>query len=293
MHEITIISGKGGTGKTSVTAALASLATNHVVCDLDVDAADMHLILAPDIQVKHDFISGNEAVIDAEECLSCGMCSDICKFQAISLDKESGVYQVDPLKCEGCGVCVHFCPKKAIEFSKRHCGQWYVSKTRFADMVHAKLFPGEENSGLLVTELRKKAKEIADETGKDIILCDGSPGIGCPVIASITGINLAVIVTEPTPSGKHDMERVVSLCEKFNVPIQVIINKYDLNEQRTKEIEIYCQKNDIDIIAYLPYDDIFVNAMVAGKNIIEFDAESVASKMLVEAWAKIEKELKK
>jgi MinD superfamily P-loop ATPase len=293
MHEITIISGKGGTGKTSVTAAFASLAANHVVCDLDVDAADMHLILDPNIQEKHDFISGNEAIINAEQCVSCGMCADICKFNAISFDDKASAYKVNPFKCEGCGVCVHFCPSKAIDFPSKHCGQWYVSKTRFADMVHAELFPGEENSGLLVTQLRKKAKEIAEKKAKDIILCDGSPGIGCPVIASITGTNLAVVVTEPTPSGQHDMERVVSLCKKFNVPVQVIVNKYDLNNKKTKEIENYCQINDISVIAYLPYDVVFVNAMVSGKNIIEFDAEHVASKMLEEAWTKIERKLNK
>lgn len=287
MREITIISGKGGTGKTSLTAAFASLASNHIVCDLDVDAADLHILLNPQYISQEEFISGNEAVINLDKCIRCGKCSTLCKFDAIHKSKELKGPVINPAKCEGCKVCVSFCPVGAIDFPERHCGEWYISNAKFSTMVHAKLFPGEENSGLLVSLLRKKAKELAEKDNKDLILCDGSPGIGCPVIASITGTDLAVIVTEPSPSGKHDMERVLKLCKHFNVPAKVIINKYDLSNEYTKIIEDFCLENNIKLIAKIPYNKVVTDSMVEGETIIEYGNNSDFSKIIKNAWNKI------
>ena len=252
MREITIISGKGGTGKTSLTAAFASIAKNHIVCDLDVDAADLHLLLAPK-QIKTErFISGNEAKIDLSICERCGKCEELCQFDAIHSSPTLKGPVVDPIRCEGCGVCVQFCPEGAIQFPSKICGEWYQSITSFSPMIHAQLFAGEENSGLLVSLLRQKAKERVQKDGLDIMLCDGSPGIGCPVIASLTGTDLAVIVTEPTPSGLHDMERVFELCKHFNVSAQVIINKYDLSSDNTYYSKNLGENNQMTQIIAIP-----------------------------------------
>ena len=216
MTEITVISGKGGTGKTSLTAAFSHLAENAIICDLDVDAPDLHLLLHPEHESETVFISGHEAVIDPARCESCGQCMDLCHFEAIV--REDKLYRVDPLSCEGCKVCVELCPAGAIDFPDRECGRWFVSSTRFGPLVHALLYPGQENSGLLVSLLRKKAREMAQESGRDMIISDGTPGIGCPVISSLTGTDLAVVVTESTLSGRHDMERVLELTEHFKIP---------------------------------------------------------------------------
>ncbi|MHA1540002.1 MAG: nucleotide-binding protein [Alphaproteobacteria bacterium] len=287
MREITIISGKGGTGKTSLTAAFASIAKNHIVCDLDVDAADLHLLLAPEYEETERFISGNEAEIDLSICERCGTCKDLCKFDAIHPSPTLQGPVVDPIRCEGCGVCVQFCPEGAIAFPSKTCGEWYQSTTRFAPMIHAQLFAGEENSGLLVSLLRQKAKEHVEKDGLDIMLCDGSPGIGCPVIASLTGTDLAVIVTEPTPSGFHDMGRVYALCKHFNVAAQVIINKYDLSAENTAKIRTFCEEQNIDVIAKIPHDKIFVEAMIAGKTIPEYQPESPITDIIQKTWEKI------
>ena len=286
MHEITVISGKGGTGKTSLTAAFASIAENHIICDLDVDAADLHLLLSPKCQQTELFISGNEAKIDLAICERCGLCGELCKFDAIHPSTPLKGLVVDPIRCEGCGVCVKFCPESAISFLPKTCGQWHQSTTRFAPMIHAQLFAGEENSGLLVSLLRKKAKECALENGYDIILCDGSPGIGCPVIASLTGTDLVIIVTEPTPSGLHDMQRVLELCEYFNVAVKVIINKYDLSLSNTTKIQEFCTKEKIDVIAQIPHDEIFVKAMIAGQTISEYFNGNIAD-MIKQTWERI------
>ena len=232
MREIIIISGKGGTGKTSLTGAFAHLADNKVICDLDVDAPDLHLLLQPAQERREEFYSGHEAVIDGEKCDGCGLCATLCEFGAI---RENGAgFVVDPIRCEGCKVCVAFCPAAAIRFPERHCGQWYVSSTRFGPLVHAQLFPGAENSGRLVMVLKQQARELAKSRGADLVLCDGAPGIGCPVISSLSGADLAVAVTEPTPSGRHDLERVAALCRHFQTTFAVIINKYDLNAGRDR-----------------------------------------------------------
>jgi len=284
MREIVVISGKGGTGKTSLTGAFAHLAQDKIICDLDVDAPDLHILLSPEYRVNHDFYSGNEAAIDHSRCSDCGICLDMCKFGAVSFEQER--YAINPLRCEGCKVCVVFCPDEAIDFSARRCGEWHVSSTRFGTMVHARLFPGAENSGRLVTLLRNKAREKAKAQGKDLILCDGAPGIGCPVISSLSGTNLAVVVTEPSLSGLHDLKRVSRLCTHFRIKVTVIINKYDLNFEQTLEIEDYCRRKGHELAGNLPYDPEFTMAMVERKVITEISESDLTAKVR-NIWARI------
>jgi MinD superfamily P-loop ATPase len=285
MREILIISGKGGTGKTSLTGAFAHLATNKIICDLDVDAPDLHLLLQPTHERQEEFHSGHEAEIDGEICDGCGLCAAMCRFGAI---RESGAgFAVDPVRCEGCKVCVAFCPGKAMRFSEKHCGQWYVSATRFGPLVHAQLFPGAENSGRLVMVLKQKARELAKARGAELVLCDGAPGIGCPVISSLSGAHLAVAVTEPTPSGRHDLERVADLCRHFQTTLAVIINKHDLNQDVTARIEAFCHEGSYPVIARLPHDPVVTKAMVQGMVATELP-ETGFSRELGQAWTRIE-----
>ncbi len=275
MKEILVVSGKGGTGKTSITAALASLFKTAVLADCDVDAADMHLILKPEILSTHDFMSGHEAVIRQEDCIACGQCSPKCRFEAIRAT-EDGTYAVDPFACEGCGVCVWTCPVNAIEFPESHCGQWFESKTRFGTMIHAKLSVAAENSGKLVSQVRQEAKRVAEEEGNNIILIDGPPGIGCPVIASMTGVNTVLLVTEPTLSGIHDMERVIDLTKHFGIDVSVCINKYDVNHDLTKNIERNLVTREIPLLAKVPYDKAITAAQIEGKSVVEYSDSPAA-----------------
>lgn len=284
MPEILVISGKGGTGKTSLSAAFAHLADNSIICDLDVDAPDLHLILHPNTQETHEFFSGYEAAIQPDLCDGCDTCRQMCRYDAVRPGIPAPI--IDPLKCEGCKVCVEFCPAEAIAFTSKHCGNWFNSDTRFGPMVHAQLFPGEENSGRLVAMLRQRAKELAQAQGQPLILSDGPPGIGCPVISSLSGVNLAVIVTEPTPSGLHDIERIVSLCDHFKIPVAVIINKCDLNANITQEIEASCRQRDDSVVVKLPHDPVFVHAMVQGKAVTEYSDGAVA-RQIRRAWDRI------
>ncbi len=281
MHEIVIISGKGGAGKTSITGAMAKLANNAILCDLDVDAPDLHLLLQPKHVRVEEFKSGNEAIIAPERCTNCGTCESLCRYNAIHL--KDGQYHIDPLHCEGCKVCVAFCPEQAIDFPTRHCGTWYESITRFGPMVHAQLFPGEENSGRLVTLLKQRAKERAKDEGFDLILSDGAPGIGCPVISSLAGTDLAVVVTEPTLSGLHDLKRVAELCKRFKTRVTVLINKFDLNMEQTEAIETYCEDNGHDVICRFPHDHAVTEAMVQGKTVNELE-NNAAAMLLENAW---------
>jgi len=281
-----VCSGKGGTGKTSLTAAFAALARNKVLADCDVDAADMHLVLAPERQSGETYSGGREAVIDADRCEACGGCHDVCNFGAILVadDGRGGeTYRVDPFACEGCGVCVHFCPSDAIDFPRSVNGEWYVSETRHGPMVHARLIPGAENSGKLVTLVREEARKLAAARGADLLLVDGPPGIGCPVTASITGADLVLAVTEPGVSGLHDLRRLLDLAAHFRTPVAVCINKADINPDFTARIERDCEGRGIPVIGEIPFDQAFTRAQIRGLSVVE-DEPSPASTAVDAAW---------
>jgi MinD superfamily P-loop ATPase len=282
MKELVIVSGKGGTGKTSLIAAFASLAENKVLCDADVDAADLHLIMEPRIREHHDFQSGNRAVINRDKCTECGLCQELCRWHAVSND-----FEIDPIECEGCGVCVYFCAGNAIQFPVNTCGEWYLSDTRCGPMVHARLGIAEENSGKLVTLVRQEAKRLAEKKKLDLILTDGPPGIGCPVIASIGGAAAILIVAEPTVSGKHDMERVAQLAAHFNVPVMVCINKFDLNPDGSEAIEGFAREKNLTIVGQVPFDPIFTKSMVQGQTIFEYNTDSQAGQAVKKTWGKV------
>lgn len=285
MFEIVVVSGKGGTGKTSLTAAFAHLSANHVICDLDVDAPDLHLLLKPTHRQTENFYAGHEARIVPSKCDACGQCFDMCRFGAVSLVDSRP--RIDPLKCEGCKVCVAFCPHDAIGFPLKHCGDWYLSETRFGWMVHAQLFPAEENSGKLVALLRQKAKELAKQKRLSMILSDGPPGIGCPVISSLSGASFAVIVTEPTPSGCHDLERVSDLCRHFKVPAGIVINKSDINDANTRRIQAYCEENGFALLGKIPHDPVVTQAIINGRTITEYQSNGIAA-CVRRIWMNIE-----
>ena len=282
IREIVIVSGKGGTGKTSLAAAFAALAKNGILCDADVDAADLHLLMQPEVKERTDFMGGSKAVINPDLCTGCGTCRTLCRFDAIS-DR----YEVDPIRCEGCGVCVDFCPEQAIDFPVQRCGEWYISATRFGPMVHARLGIAEENSGRLVSLVRKETRQLAEERGLELILTDGPPGIGCPVIAAIGGATALVIVVEPTVSGIHDMERVVDLAAHFRVPGLVIVNKYDLNVEMTEAIEKLAVQRNLVVLGRVPFDPVFTRSMVQGQTLFEYGEETPTRQVVRDIWAKI------
>src|SRR3989339_105748 len=282
MRELVILSGKGGTGKTSITAAFASLARNMVLCDADVDAADLHLILNPDFKETMEFKGGHEAVINPDLCTQCGRCIEVCRFGAVK-----DTFEIDPIDCEGCGVCVDLCPEKAINFPETVSGQWYISGTRYGPMVHARLGIAQENSGKLVSLIRGEAKKLATKNNLDLILTDGPPGIGCPVIASIGQATAILIVAEPTVSGIHDMERVGQLSKHFNIPAMVCINKYDLNPDQTQKIEELAQKADIAVVGRISFDPTFTEAMIEAKTIFEYNHTSQTGKEVRRIWDRV------
>jgi MinD superfamily P-loop ATPase len=285
MKELVILSGKGGTGKTSLTAAFAGLESSLILCDADVDAADLHLIMAPEVQETHDFVGGNEAVIVPEKWSSCGTCMDLCRFDAI--DENQGIYSVDALNCEGCGVCVDLCPESAIDFPQKTCGQWFVSRTRFGPMVHARLGIAEENSGRLVTLVREQARKRARDAHIDLILTDGPPGIGCPVIASIGQSSAILVVAEPTVSGIHDMKRVADLAAHFRIPVMVCVNKFDLNPDQTRAIETIARDRNIQVAGKIPFDPAFTKAMIRIQTLLEYDGTSPAADAVKRIWEKV------
>jgi MinD superfamily P-loop ATPase len=284
MAEILIISGKGGTGKTSLTAAFAHLAERPILCDLDVDAPDLHILLDPKPQQTSTFWSGCEARIRPEHCTACGDCAQRCQFDAIKETAQG--FRVDPLRCEGCSLCVHFCPVEAIAFDEKMCGEWYLSDTDLGPMVHAQLGPGEENSGRLVTLLRKEAKQLADAQQSNLILSDGPPGIGCPVISSLAQVDLAVIVTEPTPSGQHDLERVADLCRHFKVPAGIVVNKWDLNPDLTAKIEAMAPMLELRRFGRVDFDPAFTDAMVERQTITTFQPQGLG-RQVATVWDRI------
>lgn len=286
MKEIVIISGKGGTGKTSITASFAYLGGKDVVvADCDVDAADMHLLMHPDWKKSEDFYSGVIAEIDQEKCIKCGNCTNVCRFNAIPIiDNE---YIVNTLNCEGCGYCFHVCPSDAITMKEQNVGKWYISNTKADnEMVHARLGIGAENSGKLVAKVKNEAKSIAEKEGKDFVIVDGSPGIGCPVVSSLSGAHYVVLVTEPSVSGIHDLKRAYELVKKFGIKAGCIINKADINSNKTKDIHQFIKEEKIDLITEIPYDENFTQAMTEGKTIVEYN-DSNLKNILVYSWEKI------
>lgn len=282
MKQMVVISGKGGTGKTVVAGALAALAQSKVMADCDVDAADLHLLLDPKIQSRNLFKSGVTAWLDKSKCLQCGQCIELCRFDAIRED-----FVIDPVACEGCCFCRFACPVEAIEMKENTSGEWFVSDTRFGTLVHAKLGIAEENSGKLVALVREKAREAAEKENAAWVIIDGSPGIGCPVIASMTGVDFALVVTEPTLSGLHDAERVIEVARHFKVPVRLVINKYDLNLEVAQLIGKYCTDNGVELIGKIPFDPSVVKSMVEGKTIMEY-TDGPAKESLKAIWEKLQ-----
>lgn len=286
MKEIVLISGKGGTGKTSITASFAMLGGEDVVvADCDVDAADMHLLMHPDITLSEDFYSGEVAVIEEDACTRCGKCISVCRFDAIRII--DGRYHIDPISCEGCGLCSRICPADAINNKALKAGIWYRSTIKTgATMIHAALGIGASNSGKLVAKVKNEAREVASVSNKSIILVDGPPGLGCPVVSSLSGASFAVLVTEPTLSGLYDLKRIHELIKKFKIRSGSIINKSDLNNQITDEIKRYLEVEGIELISVLPYDETFTDAMTLGKTIIESNSKEIIDK-IKSSWLKI------
>ncbi len=275
MKKITIISGKGGTGKTSLTASFAALTKNRaILVDGDVDAANLSLITGPTSSEKFEFRASRVVEINKEKCEDCSLCFDLCRFAAIS-----GDYVVDPTSCEGCGFCYHVCPHDAIRMREELSGHWYISQTPYGILVHARLGIAEENSGKLVTTIRTRSEELAVSGNKEYIIIDGPPGIGCPVIASIAGVDAALIVSEPSVSGIHDLERILAVCRHFDVPAAVCINRYDLDEEQSAVIERYCLNENICIAGKIPYDKIFTAAMIQGLPVVEYDNGQLSAKI--------------
>ena len=296
MKSITVISGKGGTGKTILTASFAALSESKVMADCDVDAADLHLILSPDIKREEVFEGGRAARIDQAKCVKCGECVVVCRYDAISNsrvteceEKEGfGDFVVDPISCEGCALCCNICPAEAIEMEPSRQGRWYVSETRHGPMVHARLGIAEENSGKLVALVRQQARLIAEREGQEYVIVDGPPGIGCPVISSVTGTDLVVVVTEPTVSGLHDLRRVVGLADHFGIRSLVCVNKYDLNIQFTDQIESYCDSVGSTFLGRVPFDNIVTEAMVDGKAVVEHSKDSEVSDEIGRIWVQVD-----
>ena len=286
MKEIVVLSGKGGTGKTSIVASFAALAQSKVLADCDVDAADLYLLLKPELKEKNEFWSGQVAFIDKEKCTECALCQEVCRFGAVE------DYVVDPVSCEGCGFCYQVCPVDAISMRESMSGHWFISNTKYGYLSHARLGIAQENSGKLVALVRQNAKSIAEKEGLGYIITDGPPGIGCPVISSLSGANLALLVTEPTLSGIHDLERVIGVCRHFGIPPLVCINKYDLNEENSYEIENYCHREGIEVAAKIPFDNVVTEAIVQGLPVVEYSGNKV-TQQIKELWQIISAKLDK
>jgi MinD superfamily P-loop ATPase len=288
VRELVVLSGKGGTGKTSLVAAFAVLARRRVVADCDVDAADLHLVLAPRVRERHEFRSGDEAVIRQEECTGCGDCLALCRFDAVRRDTRSGGeagFRVDPLACEGCGVCARLCPVGAIELRERVCGEWMVSDTRSGPLVHARLAIGAGSSGKLVSTVREAARRLAEQRGDPLVIVDGPPGIGCPAIAAVTGASRLLAVTEPTVSGEHDLERLLALARHFAVPVSVCVNKWDVNPGITERIERKVREAGAQSVGRVRYDPAVSRAQLVGRAIVETGA--VAADDVRRLWERL------
>lgn len=286
MKQLVIISGKGGTGKTVISASFATLAQNAVLADVDVDASNLHLLLQPEILERHDFTGGRKARVDAALCTACGRCLSICRFGALSADG-GGKAGVDPLSCEGCDFCFHICEEGAIVMEPCVSGEWFVSKTRFGPLVHARLGIAQENSGKLVTQVRKTAREIGERDGCDVLIMDGSPGIGCPVIASLSGTDMALVVTEPTPSGVHDMKRIVDLARHFKIRAVCTVNKFDLNPENSGQLEDWCAEHDVPVAGKIPFDTEVVDSVTRGLPLVEYSS-GPAAESIRRTWRRVQ-----
>ena len=284
MRELVVLSGKGGTGKTSIVGSFAAVAKRKVLTDCDVDAADLHLLLSPSEKQKSEFWSGQVAFIDEDGCIECGLCQELCRFNAIK------DFKVDPVSCEGCGFCAHICPVEAITMRENMSGHWFISDTRYGPLVHARLGIAQENSGKLVAVVRQQAKQITEEQDLDYIISDGPPGIGCPVISSLSGASLALLVTEPTLSGIHDLERVLEVCRHFGIPALVCINKCDINEDNTRQIEAYCSAQGIQVASKIPFDNVVTEALVHGVPVVEYADGRVSSEIRA-LWQKVSRRM--
>jgi len=280
MKEVVVLSGKGGTGKTSIVASFAAIAKKKVLADCDVDAADLYLLLQPQVEQEHEFWSGQTAYIDNEKCIECGLCQEVCRFGAIEN------YVVDPISCEGCGFCSRVCPVDAITMRESMSGHWFISATRYGPLVHARLGIAQENSGKLVALVRQNAKHIAEGEDLSYLIVDGPPGIGCPAISSLSGADLALLVTEPTLSGMHDLDRIIELCRHFGIPALVCINKYDINEENSQQIENYCARQKVEVVSRIPFDDVVTEALINGLPVVEFSNGKVSCE-IENLWCKI------
>jgi MinD superfamily P-loop ATPase len=293
VKQLVILSGKGGTGKTTVAAALAHLASQDVsivLVDADVDAANLELVLSPAQREAAAFFSSKVAVIDPQLCTACGTCEEVCRFDAVTApdnESDSDIYTIDPVACEGCAVCYYQCPAEAIRMEEPQDGVWFLSDTPFGPLVHAHLFAGQENSGKLVSEVREQARKIASAGGQDYIIIDGPPGIGCPVIAAATGVNLVLVVIEPTVSGIHDLERVLGVTEHFKIPALMCINKYDINVEKAQEITHYCAQRGIEVVGRIPFDTVVTEAMVHGKPVTDYE-DGTVSEELRKVWKRVQ-----
>ncbi|MCG6950405.1 MAG: ATP-binding protein [Acidobacteria bacterium] len=285
MKQLVVISGKGGTGKTSLVASFASLAKTAVLADCDVDAADLHLVVRSSLVARHDFRGGKRALIDSDRCSNCGICEDLCRFEAINSD--ASTTSVDPIACEGCGVCAWFCSEGAIDLVNTIDGEWYLSETRLGPMVHARLKAAGENSGKLVSLLRSEARNVAKNRDIDLVLIDGSPGIGCPVIASITGADLVLVVTEPTLSGLHDLERVIRLTSHFGIPTKAVVNRFDINEKIAMQAEKHSQKLGAELVGRIRFDPAVTQAQIQGVSVIEHSRNGAAAD-ITEVWQNLQ-----
>ena len=302
MKQLVILSGKGGTGKTTVAAALAHLASGEmpiVLADADVDAANLELVLSPQVQETHDFTGGQVAIIDPDDCTACGICADVCRFEAVIPPSPSpgigegvraSAYSIDPIACEGCASCFYQCPVEAIRMEEQVAGRWFRSDTRFGPLFHAHLFAAQENSGKLVTLVKQQARLRALDEGRELLIVDGPPGIGCPVISASAGADLALLVVEPTVSGVHDLERILATTNHFGVPALVCINKADINPSRADEIAAFCAAQRIALVGQVPYDTVVTEAMVQGRPVTEYD-HGPASRELRRVWEEVKERL--
>jgi len=291
MKQLVILSGKGGTGKTTFAAALAHLTSQEmpvVLADADVDAANLELVLDPKKQEEHEFRSGQVAVVDPEKCAACGICAEVCRFDAVVPGDEA--YRVEHIACEGCASCYYQCPEEAIQMEEQRAGMWFRSDSRFGPLFHAHLFAGQENSGKLVTLVKQQGRLLASDTGAELLLVDGPPGIGCPVISASAGADMALLVVEPTVSGAHDLERIMGTTDHFGVPSLVAINKVNLNPTREKEIVAYCEARGIEVVGQIPYNNVVTEAMVRGKPVTAY-TDGPATKALRDMWEKIKEQL--